>query len=476
MAITKIHPIKASVQKAIDYICDPNKTDGELLVDSFACSPVTAEYNFLAALSGTARQDVNLAYHLIQAFSPDEVNAEEAHQIGEELAAKILDGNFSYVIATHVNTHSVHNHIIFCAADNFEHKKYNDCWRSYCNIRNTSDTLCREHGLSVIEEPSNKKGLSYNEWLSDSQGKSWKSKLKSDIRDCIASCDSYDAFVGKMRSIGYDVAGERLSAGDGDKCPKYIRFRAPGYERFVRGSEKTLGKEYTKESIAAAIENRVKIRRMEATIPTRSLFDYKPHSDILKRTKPNSYLIDTTTDKMQQSPGLKKWAEKKNLQSVAHAYAETGSLKELEEKIETTQAEASSFYSKAVECDRKIRKLKGLATEYKSYRQYAGVAKKYNVAKNKERFYEEHESQLMIYEAARNALRKEGLNPKTLKYEQFTEAIDKLQKKKNDYQTRSGELYGKVTELENRRSMIREYTGLNAPARTRVGPSRGRER
>ena len=144
MAYTKIHAIKATVDKAIDYICNPEKTDKKMFVSSYACSPETAAYDFKYTLDHCRENSPNKAYHLIQAFAPGEVGFEEAHRIGKELADKLLEGKYSYVVTTHIDKGHVHNHIIFCAADNIEHNKYHDCKQSYYHIRKLSDELCRE--------------------------------------------------------------------------------------------------------------------------------------------------------------------------------------------------------------------------------------------------------------------------------------------------------------------------------------------
>lgn len=169
MAITRIHPVKATVQKTIKYICNPSKTNGELLISSYATSPKTAQYDFKYALSKSkGNSEPNLAYHLIQLFAPGAVSYEEAHQIGIELADKLLEGKYSYVIATHVDHNHVHNHICFCAADNIDHNKYHDCTKSYYHIRELNDQLCKDHNLSIIT-PGPTKAKKYNEWLADIQ-------------------------------------------------------------------------------------------------------------------------------------------------------------------------------------------------------------------------------------------------------------------------------------------------------------------
>ena len=115
MAYTKIHAIKATVDKAIAYICNPEKTDEKMFVSYYACSPETAAYDFKYTLDHCRENSPNKAYHLIQAFAPGEVGFEEAHRIGKELADKLLEGKYSYVVTTHIDKGHVHNHIIFCA-------------------------------------------------------------------------------------------------------------------------------------------------------------------------------------------------------------------------------------------------------------------------------------------------------------------------------------------------------------------------
>ena len=187
------------------------------------------------ALSHGTGNGKNKAFHLIQSFAPGEVDAETAHRIGEELAEKLLHGNRSYVIATHVDKQSVHNHIIFCSADNFTGKKFVCKKRTYWDIRRMSDKLCEENGLSVIENPQKHTGLSYEDWIAKGYEEPLRDKLKRDIRECIKLSFTYDDFIRLMRERDYEVKGEALSYGSGKKTAKYIRFKAVGYDQFVRG-------------------------------------------------------------------------------------------------------------------------------------------------------------------------------------------------------------------------------------------------
>lgn len=242
MAYTKIHAIKATVNKAIEYICNPDKTDEKLLISSYACAPETAAIDFKYTLAHTNQHDENKAYHLIQSFLPGEVSFEEAHRIGQELADRVLEGKYSYVVSTHIDKDHVHNHIIFCAADNLEHEKYHDCKQTYYRIRKLSDELCTEHHLSVIN-PGRERGKSYKEWQTDRDGTSFKTGMRKDINTAIRHSSNYEEFLMLMRAKGYEIKGEDFEKG----AAKYIAFRPLDKEHFVRGSARSLGKEYTKE-------------------------------------------------------------------------------------------------------------------------------------------------------------------------------------------------------------------------------------
>lgn len=151
---------------------------------------------------------------------PSEVDFKTAHSIGKELANRLLEGKYSYVVATHIEKKHIHNHIIFCAADNIEHKKYHDCKKGYYQIRSLSDELCKENNLSVIL-PSIQKGKSYHEWYSSKHETSWKQKLQNDIDEAIALSTKYEDFINLIKAKGCEIKGESLT----DNHLKYISFR-----------------------------------------------------------------------------------------------------------------------------------------------------------------------------------------------------------------------------------------------------------
>mgnify|MGYP000761039339 FL=1 len=335
MAYTKIHAIKATVDKAIEYICNPDKTDEQIYVSSYACAPETAAIDFKYTLDHCRENSPNKAYHLIQAFAPGEVGYEEAHRIGKELAGKVLEGKYSYVVTTHIDKGHIHNHIIFFAADNIEYNKYHDCTQTYHRIRHLSDELCKEHNLSVII-PGGERGKKYKEWQSDQNGSTWKTQLRQDINFFIKSASTYEEFLLLMRAKGYEIKGETF----GEDAVKYISFRPLDKERFVRGSARSLGKEYTKERIREHIEKK---RERKAVIPKK---DYSARR-----------LIDTSDEKFQNSPGLQQWAAIENLKIAAQSYNEAGSLSDLENKITVKTEAVKSARQSVVELEHHMKDL-----------------------------------------------------------------------------------------------------------------------
>ena len=236
MAYTQIHAIKATVDKAIDYICNPEKTADRFLISSFACAPETAAFDFKYTLDHCRENSVNQTYHLIQSFVPGEVSYEEAHRIGTELADKVLEGKYAYIVTTHIDKENIHNHILFCAADHIHYDKYHDCKKTYYRIRNLSDELCREHQLSV-SEAGEKRGEKYIEWQAKKTDTSWKSAIRKDINAAIKSSATYEEFLQILKAKGYEIKGEslpkeRISKGLIDMEQKKIK-ESPGLKRWA---------------------------------------------------------------------------------------------------------------------------------------------------------------------------------------------------------------------------------------------------
>ncbi len=437
MAYTKIHAIKATVDKAIDYICNPEKTDEKIFISSFACSPETAAIDFKYTLDHCRENSPNKAYHLIQAFAPGEVSFEEAHKIGKELADRLLQGKYSYVVTTHIDKGHVHNHIIFCAADNINHDKYHDCKQSYYRIRHLSDELCKEHNLSVII-PGEKRGRKYNEWDADKNGTAWKPQLRKDINSCIKSASTYEEFLLLLQAKGYEIKGEEFV----ENAPKYISFRPLGKERFIRGSVKSLGKEYTKERIRERIELK---RERKATIP--------------KRDYASRRLVDTSDEKFQTSPGLKRWATIENLKVAAQSYAEAESITKLEHKIAVKTEAGKSAKQSVVELEHRIKDLAEIIKYAEQYRGNRSYHIGYKKAKNPDAYFRRYESQIILYGGARRMLEQAGINLRSLNIDKLKSEYQELTKQKDELTSTYKSYEKEVRELSRKLDNLNQYLG-----------------
>lgn len=436
MAITKIHAIQATVNKAVDYICNPAKTDENILISSFGCSPETAAFDFKFALSKTNQADPNKAFHLIQAFMPGEVSYKEAHQIGIELADKLLEGKYSYIVATHIDKGHVHNHIIFCAADNINHEKYHDCKKTYYHIRHLNDELCSEHQLSVLP-PTDQRGKTYKEWLSSKNNSSWKTRLKNDIDEAIQTIDTYEDFLDLIRAKGYEIKGETFD----EKSLKYISFRPLGREQFIRGRANSLGAEYTKERIKERIEAKELIQpKKRIPFPTRKKQLVKDFS--------SQKLIDTSEEKFEQNLGLKAWADIQNLKIAASSYSEIGSIAELEKQLAAKSVLAKNARNSLVETEHQLKDLGQILKYTEQYHSNHIYHVRYQKSKNPDAYLRSHETELLLHDGAENMLKRLGMNPKTLD-------IDKL---RNEYNS----LYSKKETLQKTyKSAEKEINALN---------------
>ena len=249
MAVTKIHAIKSTLNKALDYIENPNKTEGQMLVSGYNVDPLTAsiEFEMTAALAREIKGNYsktgganNLAYHLIQSFSPeDNVTPEQAHEIGKKLADEFLDSKYEYVIATHIDKGHIHNHIIINAVSFYNLKKLNtQPYKTAAKIRAISDRLCSENELSVIKEKGNL-AYSYTEYKARKQNTSWKSEIRKRLNYILDDATSFEEFKEKALALGITV----------DDSGKHIKYKIEGQERFSRGNKLSDNGKYEKNGI-----------------------------------------------------------------------------------------------------------------------------------------------------------------------------------------------------------------------------------
>ena len=371
------------MSKAIAYILNPEKTDEKLLVSSYGCASETAAREFEWTRKIAEQKGMNpvriIARHVIQSFEIGEVTPELAHEIGKQFADEILGGKYEYVLTTHIDKDHVHNHLIFNAVDFVDYHAYKSYKRIYYDMREVSDRLCKENGLSVIP-PSQNKGMGYKEYTEAKHGTSWKQKLKQTIDRLVITAKDYDDFLRLMQEAGYEI-----------KTGKYISFRAKGQERFTRS--KTIGENYTEERIKERIAGRTPRRSQRQTTPKGiSLI-----GDIQERIR----LID--------SKGYEHKAKLTILKEAARTlnYLTENNLlqyADLEKKVEDVHSSYDRTGKELKGVEARLREVQPLIKNISNYQRLKPVYDAFQKAKDKPSFKAKHEAELVIFEAARSTL------------------------------------------------------------------------
>ena len=383
MAVTNINAIRGTLSKAIAYILNPEKTDEKLLVSSYGCASETAAREFEWTRKIAEQKGMNpvriIARHVIQSFEIGEVTPELAHEIGKQFADEILGGKYEYVLTTHIDKDHVHNHLIFNAVDFVNYHAYKSYKRIYYDMREVSDRLCKENGLSVIP-PSQNKGMGYKEYTEAKRGTSWKQKLKQTIDRLVITAKDYDDFLRLMQEAGYEI-----------KTGKYISFRAKGQERFTRS--KTIGENYTEERIKERIAGRTPRRSQRQTTPKGiSLI-----GDIQERIR----LIDSKGYEYKAKLTILKEAAR-----TLNYLTENNLLQyaDLEKKVEDVHSSYDRIGKELKGVEARLREVQPLIKNISNYQRLKPVYDAFQKAKDKPGFKAKHEAELVIFEAARSTL------------------------------------------------------------------------
>ena len=414
------------MSKALAYIMNPEKTDDKMLVSSYGCATETAAQEFEWTRKIAEQQGMNpvkiIARHVIQSFDVGEVSPELAHEIGKQFADEILGGKYEYVLTTHIDKGHVHNHLIFNAVDFVDHHAYKSYKKIYYDMREASDRLCKENGLSVIP-PSQGKGMSYKEYTEAKRGTSWKQKLKQTIDRNIIMAKDYDEFLKMMQDAGYEI-----------KTGKYISFRAEGQERFTRA--KTIGENYTEERIKERIQGRnPRKRQMQTT------------------RKGVSLIIDIQNSiKAQESKGYEHWAKINNLKEAAKTinYLTENNLLQyvdLEKKVEDIHGSYTRTGEELKRVEARLREVQPLIKNISNYQRLKPVYDAFQKAKDKTSFRSKHEAELVIFEAARStllAVQCDGKLP----------SLKSLQAEQERLSEEQQSLYDERTQLKKQRKQI----------------------
>ena len=399
MATTRIFPLHTgkgrSVARALhdvtDYMENPLKTEGGERISSFECAPESADAEFLLSksryLSLTGREqgghDV-IAYHTRQSFKPGEITPEEANAIGYELAMRFTKGRHAFIVCTHTDRAHIHNHVVWNSTTLDCKNKWRDFFRSGRALRRLSDTLCVEHGMSVIASPAPGKGKHYGAWLGEARKPSFQNKLRAAVDAAMAQQPvSFDEFLALMREAGYVINTNR----------KHITFLAPGQKQPTRLD--TLRGEYTEEAIRARISG---VRSSGGRENTMAGAQRKP-----------GLLIDIGSKLRQgKGEGYARWAKVFNLKQAAQTliYLQEHGLDSydaLQEKAAAATARYNDLSGRIKELEAGLKANAELQKHIVNYSKTRDTYVAYRKAGYSKKFRAEHETVILLHQAAKQA-------------------------------------------------------------------------
>lgn len=366
MATTRIMPLHISkgktaaqcIKERLDYIMNPGKTDGGTLVTGYACAPETAAREFMllrnAYLANTGRSIPNeiICYHVRQAFKPGEITPELANKIGNELAARLTNGEHAYAVATHIDRHHIHNHIIICSTALDGVYKYKNVIRSNKDVFRISDELCKEYGLSVVQNPQDKT-VSYDKWQGNQKPITSRDFLRMAIDAALKmNPDGFDALMQMMEDIGCLI-----------KRGAHISIKPPDGKRYIRLD--SLGVEYSEFSLRRTLDGH------HVHIPKVPRGDYSESQ--VKR------LVDIEAKLREgKGRGFVVWAERNNIDAKAQSIIflkenHISSIEELEEQIQDLRSARNTIYASVREKQNRMKEINRQRQAIRDYRRTKDV-------------------------------------------------------------------------------------------------------
>lgn len=432
MHINKGKTIAQCMKARIDYVKNPDKTEEGELISSFACSPQTADQEFVLARNqylmtvGNHKKNEVIAYQLRQSFKPGEVTAEEANKIGYELASRLLNGDHAFIVATHTDRKHIHNHIVFCATSLDCSHKFRNVWNSSRLVAEISDELCTEHHLSVVRNPQNKT-ISYDQW----EGDQAKLTLRDSLRITI------DAAL-RMQPDGFDALMQLIEeAGCMIKRGAHISIKPPGGERFIR--LESLGAEYSESALRQTLEG------LHVHIPKipRSEYTYSQ----VKR------LVDIEAKLREgKGKGYQVWAERNNIDAKAQSIIflkehNIGSIGELEDQISTLRSERNALHAAIREKQNRMKEINQLRQAIRDYRRTKDVYTQYKESGWSPKFYNEHREEIEAHKKAQMVY--SGVEGKMPTLKELSAEYDVLKAEKEANDVALEELKPKLTTLNH---------------------------
>ena len=448
MATTRIMPLHVgkgrtesrAISDIIDYVANPQKTDGGKLITGFACDSRTADAEFLLAkrqyIAATGRvrgKDDVIAYHVRQSFMPGEITPEEANRLGVEFAKRFTKGKHAFVVCTHIDKAHVHNHIIWSSVTLDCDRKFRNFWGSTKAVRQLSDTICIENGLSIVENPK-PHGKSYNKWLGDQAKPSHRELLRMAIDQALAQKPAdLDALFQLLQDAGCEVS----------KRGKSYRLKLPSWDRVARLD--SLGEGYTLDDLLAVLSG-----QKEHTPRKKS---------VVRAAPPKVNLLVDIQAKLQagKGAGYARWAKVFNLKQMAQTMnflTEHHLLDytELEEKAVAATAHHNELSAQIKATEKRMAEIAVLRTHIVNYAKTRETYVAYRKAGYSKKFREEHEADILLHQAAKNAFEDLGVKKlptvKSLQAE-YAQLLDDKKKAYGEYRRSREEMRELLTAKAN---------------------------
>ena len=430
--INKGKTARQCIGERLDYIMNPKKTDGGILVSAYACSSETAADEFMLFRqeyqqnTGRTQENEVIGYHVRQAFKPEEITPEEANEIGKELASRMTDDQFAYVVATHIDKHHIHNHIIICSTDLEVQHKYRDVKQSAKDLAQISDSLCREHSLSVIQNPQDKT-VTYDKWQGNQRRFTHRDELRMIIDTAL-----------RMQPVRFDVLILLLEdAGCRIKRGAQISIKPPEGKRYIRLD--TLGEEYKEATLRRTLTGD------HVHIPKIPRGDYSKNQ--IKR------LIDIEAKlRAGRGKGYQVWAERNNIDAKAQMVIflkehQIGSLEELNDQIQELTDQRNSLKASIREKQNRMKEINRQRQAIRDYSRTKEVYTQYRESGWSVKFYQEHRQEIENHKNAQAVYSSLGGKMPTLK--ELTAEYDGLKEQKENDQAALDELKPELTDLKH---------------------------
>ena len=454
MAATRLMPLHMgkdrsagqAISRVIGYVENPDKTQNGELVTGYACNPRTADYEFmltrqeyLTTRGGSRGKSDVIAYHFRQSFRPGEVTPEEANRIGYELAKRFTHGNHAFVVATHTDKQHIHNHIIWNSVTLDCDRKFKNFWGSSRALRRLSDTLCLQNGLSIVENPK-LHGDTYDKWLGDQKPPSHRDVLRMAIDTALEQKPAdFDALLKLLQEAGWEV-----------KRGKRVGLRSAGQAHFKRLD--SLGDGYSETELRAVLAGE------------------KHHSPQSKKRKPApkqekiNLLVDIQA-KLQQGKGAgyERWAKVFNLKQMAQTMnylSEHGLLSydALSKKADEAAAHHAELSQKIKSTEQRMSEIADLKTHIIHYVKTRDVYAAYRQSGYSKQFLAEHEQEIQLHKAAKNAFNELGLKK-----------LPTIKSLQAEYEGLLGEKKAAYTEYRKARAEMRELLMVRANVERLLG-------